>query len=51
MAIEDIQIVTGHKNGVSVERYTKRVSDTKKKNLSDSLSLSMCKFSSLFISP
>lgn len=39
--IEEIQVVTGHKNRSSVERYTKRVSNAKKKRLSDSLALAL----------
>lgn len=39
--VEEIQIVTGHKNRSSVDRYIKRVSDTKKQKLSTALSASM----------
>jgi hypothetical protein len=41
VTVEDIQLVTGHKRRDSVERYVKRVSDTKKKRLSDILSDTM----------
>lgn len=39
--VEDIQLVTGHKRAASVERYVKRVSDAKKKRLSDTLAEAM----------
>lgn len=39
--LEDIQLVTGHKRPDSVARYVKRVSDSKKRKLSDFLHDSM----------
>jgi integrase len=39
--IEDIQLVTGHKRPGSVDRYVKRISDEKKKRLSDILAVSL----------
>jgi hypothetical protein len=43
---EDIQVVTGHKNRASVERYAKRISEAKRRKLSDALSSSMCEITS-----